>query len=137
MNPWTPRFFAFHASQAGPLQRLLASTGSRLDARGQALYRHLVSDREHVAAVLAMMAAWDVEPLRRDLARLPVPLTLIVGEGDRTVPPAASMDAMRRAPRSSLHHLPDLGHLAHEEAPQQVLAMMEAVLGGDKGPGTP
>lgn len=132
MNPWTPRFFAFHASQAGPLQRLLASTGSRLDARGVALYRHLVSDREHVAAVLAMMAAWDVEPLRRDLARLRVPLTLIVGEGDRTVPPAASMDAMRRAPRASLHRLPGLGHLAHEEAPQRVLAVMQMALGGDK-----
>jgi magnesium chelatase accessory protein len=78
------------------------------------------------------MAAWDVEPLRRDLARLPVPLSLIVGEGDRTVPPAASMDAMRRAPRASLHRLPGLGHLAHEEAPQRVLAVMQMALGGDK-----
>jgi magnesium chelatase accessory protein len=93
-----------------------------------ALYRHLVSDREHVAAVLAMMAAWDVEPLRRDLVRLPVPLSLIVGEGDRTVPPAASMDAMRRAPRASLHRLPGLGHLAHEEAPQRVLAVVDGLL---------
>jgi magnesium chelatase accessory protein len=130
LNPWTPRFFAFHASQDGPLRRLLASTGSHLDARGVALYRRLVSDREHVAAVLAMMAAWDVEPLRRDLVCLPVPLELIVGEADGTVPPAASLDALRRAPDARLHRLPGLGHLAHEEAPHRVLDALETILRG-------
>ena len=128
-NPWTPGLFAFHASQEGPLRRLIDSTGSRLDTAGVGWYRRLVADRDHVAAVLAMMAAWDVAPLRRDLPRLPVPLELIVAEGDRTVPPAASLDALRRVPQARLHRLPGLGHLAHEEAPKQVLERLESILG--------
>jgi magnesium chelatase accessory protein len=128
LNPWVPHVFAFHASHRGPLERLLASTGSRLDRTGIDLYARLVSDRHHVAAVLAMMTAWDLRPLLQDLPRLAPALHLVVAEGDRTVPPRTSEEAARRQPRAVLHRLPGLGHLAHEEAPAVVLELLDRVL---------
>ena len=128
LNPWVPHVFAFHASHRGPLERLLASTGSRLDASGTALYARLVGDRRHVAAVLAMMTAWDLRPLLEDLPRLAPALHLVVAEGDRTVPPRASEEAARRHGRAVLHRLPGLGHLAHEEAPAEALQLLDHIL---------
>jgi magnesium chelatase accessory protein len=128
LNPWVPHVFAFHASHRGPLERLIASTGSRLDRAGIDLYARLVSDRRHVAAVLAMMTAWDLRPLLQDLPRLAPALHLVVAEGDRTVPPRTSEEAARRQPRAVLHRLPGLGHLAHEEAPAVVLELLDRLL---------
>ena len=128
LNPWVPHVFAFHASHRGPLERLIASTGSRLDRAGIDLYARLVSDRRHVAAVLAMMTAWDLRPLLQDLPRLAPALHLVVAEGDRTVPPRTSEEAARHQPRAVLHRLPGLGHLAHEEAPQVVLELLDRLL---------
>ena len=128
LNPWVPHVFAFHASHRGPLERLIASTGSRLDRNGIDLYARLVSDRRHVAAVLAMMTAWDLRPLLQDLPRLSPALHLVVAEGDRTVPPRTSEEAARRQPRALLHRLPGLGHLAHEEAPEVVLELLDRIL---------
>lgn len=128
LNPWVPRVFAFHASHRGPLERLLASTGSRLDRPGIDLYARLVSDRRHVAAVLAMMTAWDLRPLLQDLHRLAPALHLVVSESDLTVPPRTSEEAARRLPHAVLHRLPGLGHLAHEEAPAVVLELLDRLL---------
>lgn len=128
LNPWVPHVFAFHASHRGPLERLIASTGSRLDAAGIDLYARLVSDRRHVASVLAMMAAWDLRPLLEDLPRLTPALHLVVSEQDRTVPPMTSAEAARRQPRALLHRLPGLGHLAHEEAPGVVMELLDRLL---------
>ena len=116
--PLVPRLFAWRAQSPAVLQRLLAGTGSTLDAEGQALYHRLVTDADHAAGALGMMANWDLPQLANDLPRLTVPLDLIVGERDRTVPPADAREAMQRlAPvaRGVLTVLPGLGHLAHEE----------------------
>ena len=67
-----------------------------------------------------MMANWDLGPLQRDLPRLRIPITLISGRNDRTLSP---MDALRiRAilPEATVILLPGLGHLAHEERPEEV-----------------
>lgn len=128
LNPWVPHVFALHAGRRGALERLIASTGSRLDARGIDLYGRLVGDPRHVASVLAMMIAWDLRPLLRDLPRLAPTLHLVVAEGDRTVPVQASLEAARRQPRAMLHRLPGLGHLAHEEAPGLVAGLLQRLL---------
>jgi len=82
------------------LQRLIGSTGSTLDAEGEALYRRLVTDPNHVAGALAMMAGWDLDMLRAALPRLAVPLHQIVGGRDRTVPPADARRVQRGSRRS-------------------------------------
>lgn len=125
--PLVPRLFAWRAQSPAVLDRLLASTGSTLDAEGKALYHRLVSDPDHAAGALAMMANWDLPQLERDLVRLDVPLDLIVGERDLTVPPADAARALDRLPpaaRGRLIPLPGLGHLAHEEDPGRVLALL-------------
>lgn len=125
MNPLVPYLFSMHARQRSTLQRLIAGTGSRLDETGMEMYRRLVADPAHVAAVLAMMACWDLRPLLADLPRLGAALHLVVAEGDRTVPPRTSAHAQSLVPGASLHRLPGLGHLAHEEAPQAVLEVLQ------------
>lgn len=127
--PLIPRLFAWRAQSPAVLAQLLRRTGSVLDVRGTALYHRLVRDRDHVAGALAMMANWDLPQLALDLPKLPVPLDLIVGERDHTVPPADSQKAMQLLPASSrgaLSVLPALGHLAHEEAPDAVVAHLSA-----------
>lgn len=125
--PFVPRLFAWHANEPAVLQRLLLSTGSTLDAAGTALYRQLVSSPEHAAGALGMMANWDLDSLWRDLPRLAVPLDLVVGERDRTVPPEQATRAMARLP-SALNaqylQLDGLGHLAHEEQPDTVARLI-------------
>lgn len=127
--PLIPRLFAWRAQSPAVLAQLLNRTGSVLDARGTALYHRLVSDRDHVAGALAMMANWDLPQLARDLPKLVLPLDLLVGDRDRTVPPADSQRAMLLLPahsRGTVSVLPALGHLAHEEAPATVVAHLPA-----------
>jgi len=124
-NPLVPRFFAWHASRPATLQRLLHSTGSRLSAEGQALYGRLVADPAHVGGVLAMMAQWDLRPLLRDLPRLACPLHLVAAAADHTVPPAQAQAVARLVPGAQVHRLAGLGHLAHEEAPEQIAHLLQ------------
>ncbi len=64
-----------------------------------------------------MMAHWDLAPLVADLPRLSVPLLLVVGANDKSVPPSQSATVRDRVQGATLASLPGLGHLAHEEAP--------------------
>jgi magnesium chelatase accessory protein len=123
-NSLVPGLFAWRASDRRAVERLIASTGSKLDARGVELYARLVSQREHVSGALAMMADWDLRPLQRDLPRLRVPTTLVVGSEDRTVPPGESERAQALLPAARLLRLPGLGHLAHEEQPQRLAQLL-------------
>jgi magnesium chelatase accessory protein len=124
-NPLVPHAFAWHATWPGVVERLLEGTGSRLDDEGVAIYRRLVRDPAHASGALRMMAAWDLEPLAAALPRLQTPLLLLVGERDRTVPPAHAERVRALVPGASLHRLPGLGHLAHEEDPRAVLAAID------------
>ena len=121
-----PRFVAWRASDQDSVRRLVASTGSTLDARGLELYGRLVRSPGHVTAVLDMMAAWRLDALQADLAQLAVPLTLIVNAGDRTVPASEAERVQRIVPGASVVRLPRLGHLSHEEDP---VAMADLMLG--------
>lgn len=121
-----PRLFAWHASDRQVVARLLADTGSTLAPAQRDLYARLARRPAHVAAALAMMAHWDLFALREDLHRLSTPLTMVVGGNDRTVPPEEAAPVQAILPHSELVVLPGLGHLAHEEQPQQVLDIVLA-----------
>ncbi len=118
--PFVPRLFALRASDPAVLRRLIDGTGSRLDDNGVALYGRLVRSPGHAAAALAMMANWDLPSLKRDLPRLRPALALVVGDRDRTVPPAQARAVRALVPGASELVLPGLGHLAHEERPDEV-----------------
>jgi magnesium chelatase accessory protein len=132
INPLVPRLFASRARRPEVLDRLVGNTGSRLDAAGVALYGRLAGDHRHVAGALGMMAAWDLEPIARDLPRLPCRLLLLAGAFDRTVPPSNAERVKALVPAARLVTLERLGHLAHEEAPGRVAELIreEAVAAG-------
>lgn len=124
-TPLVPWLFARRAAgNRGVAERLLAGTGSTLDAAGTALYAKLIADPDHVAGALGMMAGWDLEPLARDLPRLRVPLLLIAGAGDRTIRPADAARVRDMVPGATLELLPRLGHLAHEEEPEALAGLI-------------
>ncbi len=122
--PFVPSLMAWRASNRAVAERLLQDTGSRLDARGVDLYARLIRHRSHVAAALGMMANWELVPLLRDLPRLRCPLVLVVGSGDRSIPPAQAEKVRARLPSARIVTLRGLGHLAHEERPQAVADLL-------------
>lgn len=74
-----------------------------------------------------MMANWDLAKLAGEMTGLQTPLTLVVGAGDRAVPPSQAEDIAARAPHASLIRLPKLGHLAHEEDPKALADLIVAM----------
>jgi magnesium chelatase accessory protein len=122
--PFVPSLFAWRASDRAVAERLLQDTGSRIEARGVDLYARLLRHRSHIMAALGMMANWDLVPLLHDLPRLKARLVLVVGAGDRTIPPAQADRVRARLPTARIVTLPRLGHLAHEEAPAEVAALL-------------
>ena len=127
LNPLVPAAFAWSASWDGAAERLLAGTGSRLDSEAVEAYRALITDPAHAAGALRMMAAWDLRDLERRLPTLPVPLVLLVADGDLTVPPSHGGRIAARVPGATLRRLPGLGHLAHEEDPDAVMRLLASL----------
>ncbi len=121
------RQLARRASQAGAVERLLEQTGSAVTQEAAERYREQLQRPEHVSGTLRMMAHWDLRPLLRELRRLPRPLYLLVGDRDKTVPPRQAEQLGRRIALAAVHHLPGLGHLAHEEQPASVADLLNHI----------
>ncbi len=128
-----PRLFARHASDQPLVAKLLQETGSILDAPGIALYRRLASNPEHVGAALDMMANWDLRRFRADLPRLETQLVLVAGGNDRTIPPADTQRVRALLPAARIVVLSGLGHLAHEEQPRLVAALLMRITRASRG----
>ena len=122
--PFVPWLVAWRAADRAAVVKLLNATGSRLDAHGLDLYARLFRRPGHVAGTLAMMAAWDLPAFARDLPRLAVPLTLVAALGDRTIAPATARRVQRILPAARVVEWPRLGHLAHEEEPALLAALL-------------
>ena len=133
VNPLVPALMSFQASRPGAVARVIASTGSRLDARGIDLYARLFRRSGHVAGTLGMMANWDLAGLKRDLPRVAAPLTLIAGDRDTTVPPGVSREVAGLVPGAIMHSVAG-GHLMHEEYPARFAAMIVAASGTAASP---
>ncbi len=124
-GPVLSRLFAWWAGDAGTVERLIAQTGSKLDRGGLAFYRRLARDPRHMAGALSMMANWDLVPLERRLPALAAPLVLAVGSRDRSISPNDAFRIRALVPGSSVEQFRGLGHLAHEEDPAAVTALIE------------
>lgn len=123
--PLVPRLFAWRASDRRVVEQLLGNTGSTLDPAGKGFYGRLARNPGHVAGALGMMARWDLRPLLHDLPRLHLPVTLVVGSNDRMVPPSESARVRELVPNATLLTLPGLGHLAHEERPEEIARLVD------------
>jgi len=124
----TAKAFTLLAGSRPSVERMLRSTGSSIDAEGQRLYARLVASPGHVHGALALMANWDLRPLARDLPQLPARLILVTGSNDGMVPPSESYRVRALMPKAELVSLRGLGHLAHEERPHDVAALLERTM---------
>lgn len=132
---WLPGLFSRRAAtDPAVVERMLAQTGSRLDEPGKQLYRRLVASPPHARAALSMMAMWDPRALERDLPRLAVRLELVVGSEDRMILPGEAVRVRSLLPSARIHALPGLGHLAHEERPADVAALVAALVTAPPSP---
>jgi magnesium chelatase accessory protein len=111
------RVVANFAAQPGRVESTLRATGSVVPPDHLEAYRRYAANPDHVNAVLTMMSHWDLAPLVRDLPRLPVPLLLILGDGDRWIAPGPLDAVTRDVPQLLRVVVPGSGHLTHEERP--------------------
>ncbi|MBJ6122952.1 alpha/beta fold hydrolase BchO [Sphingomonas mollis] len=131
VNPFAPHLFAQMARRSGETGRFLArSTGSRIDAEGVRCYERLFATPGHCAGAITMMADWNLEALRRDLPRLSTPLLLVHGEGDTAIPIATARTAAAMVGDGRVMPLAGLGHLAHEERPGEMAAIIRRFVEG-------
>ena len=130
VNPFAPHLLAGIARRSGETGRfLLRSTGSQTDAAGVGFYERLLTNSKHVEGAITMMANWDLEALKRDLPRVQVPLLLVHGERDGAIPLSAAREATALIPGATLVPLAGLGHLAHEERPDEVADLIRTFAG--------
>ncbi len=131
INPLVPRLFAGTIDLAGGTERFMwRSTHSRIDAAGMACYRTLLKNPDHAGGGLAMMANWDLPGLKARMGEVANPVLLVHGAKDPAIPLDWARDAASWLPNARLDVLPGLGHLAHEEAPEKVAALIAGFLAG-------
>lgn len=124
MSGFMSRVFAWRARNTGLVTTLMRETGSTIGEDQLAHYARLAGNAEHVDAAIGMMANWDLNALEPDLARLEPALLLIVGANDRMIPPSHGLRLRRILPKAELKLIPDLGHLAHEERPDEIASII-------------
>lgn len=116
--------FSLLAGARPSVERMMRSTGSSIDPEGMRLYARLAANAGHVQGALGLMANWDLRSLPRDLPRLPARLILLTGSRDGMVPASESYRVRTLVPKAELVPLQGLGHLAHEERPEEIAALL-------------
>lgn len=124
--PPVPWLLSRQAQDRTTVERLLRGTGSTVSPAMLHRYGALFRTRRHVGAALGMMAGWDLHALQRALPKLRTPVLLVVGDRDGFVPPSQAKDVQRLLPHARIVMLPRLGHLAHEEKPAELAALIAA-----------
>ncbi len=128
ISPLAPDIISRLLRSESRVRALLESTGSRIDDETVGHYQRLVCDRDHVNGTLCMMAQWQVGALLADTDLQDLSILFLVGEDDRTVPPAVSHQASNHISSARVLSIPSAGHLLHEEAPERVAAEVEKFL---------
>ena len=121
-----PAFFSYRAGNDRNIKKLLDSTGSKVDDNSFRQYAQLFRNTDHVAGVLKMMASWRLEALNGRLGRLQIPVLLIAGSNDKTIPlrDTYKLQKLLPADKVSVSVINNVGHLLHEEDPQAVASLI-------------
>jgi len=125
---WLPKALASPALRWRATGSMLADTGSAVDPLMSRCYDTLLSNPDHIAGTLRMMAGWDLPPLLRRLSTLQAPVWLAAAEDDRTIPPERSTSVAQALPLARSVRIPHLGHLAHEEDPDVFDALFQEMV---------
>lgn len=129
LNPLSGWLLAQKAHRPGMVERVLAQTGSTLDAESVAGYRLMWQQPRHVRGVLRLMRAWDMQAIGHRLGQLDTPVQLHVGTNDATVPPSQAEVALKSLPRAEVRRWSGCGHLLHQERPAEWVASVREWLG--------
>ena len=124
----TAKTFALFAGSRSAIERMMRSTGSSIDAEGMRLYTRLAGNSGHVHGALSLMANWDLRQLERELPKLRSRLILVTGSRDGMVPPAEAYRVRALVPKAELVSLRGAGHLAHEERPAEIAALLRRMV---------
>jgi magnesium chelatase accessory protein len=124
--PIVPNMFAWRARDPAVVDDLLRQTGSSIGDADRALYHRLATTPSHIGAALSMMANWEVGGLEAAMARLTLPVLLVAGAEDGMVPASEAAIVARKLAHAEVAKLKGLGHLAHEEQPERVAAVISA-----------
>ncbi|NBS23625.1 MAG: alpha/beta fold hydrolase [Altererythrobacter sp.] len=125
LNPFVPKVFAGVSRFAGDPKRFLQrSTGSQTDPTSLACYAKLFANSHHARGALAMMAHWDLNTFSKGLSGISNPVLLVHGRSDQAVPLGSVEGAAAKLPNARLDVWENLGHLAHEEAPERAAAVI-------------
>lgn len=125
--PIFPQLVALHAVPRKPIERMVRQTGSSIPPEMMRCYRELLGMPRHIAGTLRMMANWELQQLEQNLDRLEPALYLFYGEQDQVLPPSQAQELARRLPQAISSGIPGLGHLAHEEAPEEFAQRIRAI----------
>ena len=126
-NPFVSRIFARMARYPGEVERFLRkSTGSTIDRAGIEQYRLLLTRPGHCDGAIRMMASWQLEVLQRSLPDVAAPALLVHAQKDKAIPRSAVLQAAGMIPNCTFEELAGLGHLAHEEIPEQIVELIGA-----------
>jgi magnesium chelatase accessory protein len=126
--PVLPWLIARRAADPRAVDRMIRGTGSVLAADGIATYQRLFADEGHVRSTLDMMAGWDLGTLVDELGPIAARVHLVVGTADMAVPPSQSRALRSRYPAMRRVSLRGAGHLAHEERPAEVAALIRSAV---------
>jgi magnesium chelatase accessory protein len=119
-NPFVAIIFSRMAQSPGQTAKFLTrATGSKIDSAGDRYYTRLFSKSGHCDGAIRMMANWRLENLRDQLPTMRSPTLLIRASQDAAIPKAAIEDAAALIPDCTIDVMERLGHLAHEEDPNQ------------------
>lgn len=120
-----------NAARVSPvIEVLLSTTGSRLTPAQEGDYVAAFSGGQHAEAAYAMVANWDLVPLRRSLTGIAQETLFIVGRDDPWVPARVSHDAAQLMPHARVGEIARGGHLVHEERPAEVAKLLLDFLSG-------
>ncbi|ODS96813.1 MAG: alpha/beta hydrolase [Erythrobacter sp. SCN 62-14] len=129
VNPFVPRIFSGSLARDDKAAEFLKkSTGSVIDDAGTACYFTLFRNPAHAKGALAMMANWDLPSLKARIGRVSNPVLLVHSDRDAAIPLDWAREASGWLKTARLEVLPGLGHLAHEEAPEQAAELIRAFL---------
>jgi magnesium chelatase accessory protein len=120
MNPLTGMFLSSGPQSMSQARAVIKSTGSELPDTLLKHYAHLIGRKAHVDGTLGMMAQWSLAELSSALPRIETPVLFIHGAKDSAVDVSVAKRAAKMMPNAELVVLKDAGHLAHEEAPEEV-----------------
>jgi magnesium chelatase accessory protein len=124
VNPLVTRLFNWRATDIATIDRVISGTGSKIDAGGLALYARLFRNPGHVGSALEMMANWNLDTMLDSIGTMRQTLTLIAASGDLAVPAEAAFKIRDRVPAINVELVRGLGHLAHEEQPATIAAIL-------------